>query len=215
MSNLKKQTFDVDVSQITRLIDAMPQFETRIIAAAKPALRRTAQYIIAKSGQIVSKRYYVKSGEVKKTLRAINNRAGFVWAVKSTGRRLSLRKFPHRPSGWAEYSSMWPRPPVKVKVKKPGGFKEARHSVKGVFMIPLKRSDDSLSAGIFQRAGREIRGNKKRQPIYPVMTLAIPQMITSLNVAQEISASANDMLTRQLDHEIVRKFQTLGREIQR
>lgn len=215
MANLKKQTFDLDVSQITKLIEAMPQFQTQIIAAAKPALRRTAEHIVTKSGQIVSKHYYIKSGDVKKTFSVVNNKLGFVWAVKSTGRRLPLRKFPHRPSGWAEYSSMWPRPPVKVKVKKPGGFKEARHSVKGVFMIPLKRSDASLSAGIFQRAGREIRGNKKRQPIYPIMTLAIPQMITSLNVAREITASANDMLTRRLDHEIVRKFQSLGRDIQR
>lgn len=209
MSKLRNQTFDLDVSQITKLIEAMPQFQTQIIAAAKPALRRTAEHIVTKSGQIVSKHYYIKSGDVKKTFSVVNNKLGFVWAVKSTGRRLTLAKFPHRPSSWAAYSSMRPRPTVEVKVKKPSGFKQAKNRKKGVFMIPMKSSDGALGAGIYQRAGKE------KTPIYPIMTLAIPQMITSLNVAREITASANDMLTRRLDHEIVRKFQSLGRDIQR
>lgn len=204
----KGLSFDLDISQITNLAQAMPEFEQEIIAATKPALQRTAEHIITKSGQIVSRHYHIKSGDVKKTFSILNNRAGFTWAVKSTGRRLLLTQFPHRPGSWAAYKRDWPRPAVEVKIKRNGDFKPLRSKKLGVFMVPLSTTAaGKATAGIYRRAGKE------RTPIYPMVTLAIPQMITSLGVAKEISAAANEMLARRLDHEILRRFRNLGKQV--
>lgn len=200
----RQVSLDLDISQITNLVQAMPEFEKEIIDAAKPALKRVAEHLISKSGQIVSKYYHIKSGDVKKTLSIVNNQAGFAWAVKSTGRRQVFTKFPFQPGSWMAYKKVMPRPTVYVKIKREGGFKPLHSKKLGVFMIPLSKKP---GVGIFKREGKE------RQPIRPWVTMAVPQMITSLYVAQKISASANEMLTNRLDHEILRRFRNLGKQV--
>jgi len=195
-------TIDLDIDQIKKLIDAMPEFEEDIIKAVKPSLQRAANHVRTRISQEVPKRYYVKSGDVKKTLRDAKYSNGMIWAIESRGYRLPLVRFPHKPGSYQSYKRAKPKPNIEVKYKKPDGYKPI---LKRAFIAPasIVGSTKAQPYNIFRRTG------PARLPIVPMTGGAIPHMIRNADVVKAIQKSANEMLTQRLDHEIIRNFKKI------
>lgn len=141
--------------------------------------------------------YGIKSGEVTEAGKAAKNGAKTVGSIKVKGVSIDSVQLVYKgrlltPVHFSMTPKTRPDNGKKYKVKA-GIFKGAKKVLgTGVFLAP------SGAAGTthipFKRAG------KKRLPIEAIRTVSIPQMITNENVAVDIQARMEELLTTRLQH---------------
>lgn len=205
---MAKSELYIDTSQIDRLTIELKGFEKEVGTATKRALNRAIDHIISKSGQLVSKVYSIKSGDVKKSFKRIKrpSDSDLTASVTSSSHLLSLGRFPHSPTTPIKNTRRSKRQ-VKVQIKKTGGKKTVETSPKPFIAGTGALSEDKIQYNIFKRVG------SSRLPIQIIRTLSIPQMITNAQVAEQILESANKVLNERLEHEITREILNIGKKV--
>lgn len=194
----------VDTKHIDRLCIELKGFEKEVGEATRLALNRTMDHVVTKAGQLVSKVYAVKSGEVKESFKggirkpSISNLSA---SVTSIGHTLSIAHFPHNPNSPIKKGT------IKVKIKKSDGYKTINTSPKPFVMTTGAMSDDKVQFNVFKRVG------KARLPVKVLRTLSIPQMITAENIGPQIQDAATKKLNERLEHEIIRQMTTMNNRI--
>lgn len=207
---MSKPNIYLDTKQLDRLTIELKGFEKEVGAATRNALNRTIDHVISKSGQLVSKAYSIKSGDVKKTFSNIKrpSNSNLEASITSKGHLLSLGRFPHSPTRPIKNTKRTKRQ-VKVQIKRPGGKKTVAADPKAFIASTGAKSADKMQYNVFRRVGNS------RLPIQIVRTLSVPQMITNEKVAEQILESANNMLNQRLEHEIVRQIMNIGKKVKR
>jgi len=191
-----KGTIYLDTKQIDRLVKELKGFESELSEATYAALTRTMDHVKAKTAQLVSKEYSVKSSFVKSLYKPDGKSSGNRirnMGLLIVGRTLTLARFPHSP--------MKPRKgkyAVKVAIKRGEGRKAittkplAFHCINRGQSLRVKSSITSLSGWA-----------KSGLPIKPLYTLSVPQMVTIKKVVDQIQEAANNKLSERLEHEII------------
>lgn len=194
----------VDTKQIDRLVIELKGFDKEVGEATRLALDRTMDHVVTKAGQVVSKLYAIKSGEVKESFKGgikKPSRSNLSASVTSVGHTLSIAHFPHSPNVAAK------RAIIKVKIKKSEGSKAITTIPKPFIASTGAKTDDKVQFNVFKRIG------KHRLPIKVVRTLSVPQMITNENVGNQIQEVATQKLNERLEHEIIRQMTTMQNKI--
>ncbi|MCR4442147.1 MAG: phage tail protein [Peptococcaceae bacterium] len=205
---MAKSEIYLDTKQIDRLTIELKGFEKEVGTATKNALNRAIDHIIAKTGQLVSKVYSIKSGDVKKSFANIKrpSNSDLSASITSKGHLLSLGRFPHSPAVPIKNIKRSKRQ-VKVQIKKTGGKKPVRTDPKAFIAPTGARSADKMRHNVFKRVGNS------RLPIQIIRTLSVPQMITNEKIAEQILEAGNKVLRERLEHEITREIFNIGRKV--
>lgn len=192
---MTKGTIYLDTKQIDRLVKELKGFESELSEATYAALTRTMDHVKAKTAQLVSKEYSVKSSFVKSLYKPDGKSSGNRirnMGLLIVGRTLTLARFPHSP--------MKPRKgkyAVKVAIKRGEGRKAITTKPLPFIASTGAKSEGKIQYNVFVRLG------KKRLPIKPLYTLSVPQMVTIKKVVDQIQEAANNKLSERLEHEII------------
>lgn len=209
----------VDTRQIDKLAMELRGFEKEVAMAAWSALTRTRYHVITVVGREVAKVYNIKASEIKLPSNQKEKRTSVVkifikmpdvddlsTSIEYTGRTLTMMHFGIKPlEKFGLPTKVTPEMPVKVKIKKRGGYKKIKSNPKPfVFMFPTNKN-----LNVWHRTG------KKFYPIEPFRTLSVPQMITNADIGDKIAKAAEEMLGKRLVHEIIRVMTTKSTRVQR
>lgn len=202
-------TITIDTKQIDKLTKELQGFEKEVGKATCSALNRTIDHVITKAGQLVTKTYAVKSTEVKESFSSGIKRPSYSnlnASVTSKGHTLSFAHFPYTPKTPRRGQKSVFQSAVMINILKSKGKVLSR---KGFVASTGAMDVDKTQFNVFKRLG------KSRLPIAPIRTLSIPQMITNINVGQEIQKAAEQKLAERLEHEIIRQMTTMQNNIRR
>ncbi|MGG4034209.1 phage tail protein [Paenibacillus cisolokensis] len=165
--------------------------EKHVPKAFSAALNRVSAGIKTEAARKVRETYYVKHGDVLKTIKVSKAEPGRLeLLLTSRGPSLPLIKFRTSPRN----------PPakqpkvLKAAVKKGGGMKP----IPGAFVAKM----NSGHIGVFRRAG------KQRLPVDELYGPAIPAMLGEPGVAEHLQQESVRRMSQRLDHELNR---VLGR----
>lgn len=179
----------VDTSQLNKIMKGLDGLQKEMPKAFTAALNRTLDHVYTQTGRATTKHFNIKVKEVRESL--TKRKASFIqpraW-IQVRSRRFTLARF-HR--GGLKSKSRTAR----VKIKKSAGYKP----VGGTPPAFVQRSPDG-NTHVFRRTG------KQRYPIDVLRTISPTQMVESPPVAEEIRASANDMLAKRIEHEVSRRL---------
>lgn len=201
--NMKKGLIQIDTRQIDLLSVELQSFPKQTQTAMYHALKRSLDQTKNEIGRIVPKEYVIKQREVKETFNGGINyptKDNLNASLISTGKRLSFAHFPYKPADplLAKMLQIRYGTPLKVKIKKRGGYKtiSPKH---GAFIASTgAKSADKTQYNVFRRLGKE------RLPIAPMRTLSIPQMITAEGMEEKIQSFALEKFEQRLEHEMNR-----------
>lgn len=209
----------VDTKQIDKLALELKGFEKEVVTAARFALNRTMSHVMTVTGREVSKVYNIKVSEIKLPSNRKEGKTAIVRiflkmpepndlsaSIEYSGRTLTMMHFGIKPQEkFPPPKKNTPERPVKVKIKKVGGYKKINTNPKPfVFMFPTNKN-----LNVWRRTG------KKFYPVEPLRTLSVPQMITNAEIQEKIAKAAEEMLGKRLEHEIIRTMTTTSRKVTR
>lgn len=165
--------------------------EKNVPKAFSAALNRTAAGVKTEAARMVRQRYYVKHGDVLKTIKVSKASASKLeLLLVSRGPSIPLIRFRTTPG-----SPPTRQPKVlKAAVKKNGSKKP----IPGAFVAKM----GSGHIGVFRRAG------KKRLPVDELYGPAIPVMLGEPGIAEHLQQEMERRMGQRLDHEVNR---VLGR----
>lgn len=159
----------------------------------KNAINRTVTNVKKNMAIEASKLYYVKSGDVKRTIRITKAmRARLEGVVSSRAAAIPLYKFRVSPKHTVNYKNGRPTPKFyKAAVKRENGLKPLNHSPKA-FIAVMK----SGHIGVFERK------SGKSFPIKQLFGPSVPQMIENDLAMARIENRANETLQKRIEAEI-------------
>ena len=185
----------VDTKQLEKACKRLEGFPKEVPKALNAALNRTSTTVQKELKKCVIKKYNIKSGEVAGTLKIKKaSSSNLSVNIISTGKVLALDHFPSNINTVFRNSGKGKKTVVKVGVKK--GSKKA---VAGAFVNTL-----GGNMHILKRVG------SSRLPIEKLNTLSIPQMISNIEVSNNIQKTANDILETRIYHEVQYRLSKLG-----
>ena len=171
---------------------SIPGAFPRAVAAAA---NRTLETMRTDTARETKERYFVKSGDVRKTLTLRKARSGSLsGAMISRGSRKNISKYqitPRTPQAGR-------RKGFKGAVKREGGLKPLPE---GTFMINTPNAGYVLFTRI--RPGRSWRNIKH------VHSPSIPQIIKNDETVDAVQAHAEEVFVKRLNHEVMRMLKLL------
>lgn len=185
---------EIDAKQLEHAEAVLRHIPGGVEKAIVAALNRSAEGARTAAVKKVRERYYVKAGDVSKTIKihkaSPNN--PFV-IIRSTGSPMALSKFSITPTK--------PQPrrkkPIAARVLKSSGKK----IIPGAFVAKM----DSGHIGVFFRVGRS------RLPIQQRYGPSVPQMLGHSSVVTHVEEMAKERLEERLNHEIERLLRGIGK----
>lgn len=221
MMSMGKGAIVVDTKQIDKLALELKGFEQEVATAARYAINRTIDHVMTVTAREVSKVYNIKASEIKLPKEASKKEHKnaivkiFIKApgpsdltshIEYTGRTLTMMHFGIKPQKkFSIPSKISPEVPVKVKIKKSGGYKKLNIDPKPfVFMFPTNKN-----LNVWHRTGKTF------YPVEPLRTLSVPQMITNEDITKSIAKAAEEMLGNRLEHEIIRIMTSTQKRIRK
>lgn len=178
---------EVDTKALKRVaVELFDVSKKDVPKAVVSALNRTIQMVGTDMKREAVKNYEIKAGDVQKTLKLKKATAGEMQAAaQSTGRPLGLFHFKVKP----RKATTNKQKSIKVKIKKTEGYKDIKTNPKSFIA-------NHNALNVFRRVG------KKRLPIKRLVTLSIPQMISSPVALKNIQHNAEVNLEKRINHEI-------------
>lgn len=157
------------------------------------AINRAISNVKKNSAKETSSRYYITSGEVKKTLRLVKaSKSSLKAAVISSGSGIALSKFKVNPGTTVRYRGASRSPKVyRAGVKKSGGVKPLAGDPKA-FIAVMK----SGHKGVFERT------SDASLPIKQLYGPSVPQIMKNQDILDVINKDAAETLQKRLDVEI-------------
>ena len=145
--------------------------------------------------------YGIKSSEVTRAGKSAKGGAKTVGKIKVSGTSLNTMQLVYSgPRLPIYYFGMTPKsrpePGKKYTVRAAIKKSQKKKMPTGTFLAP------AAGAGTTEIAFK--RETKKRLPVEAIKTVAIPQMITNENVADEISTMLDELLQKRVDHYLER-----------
>ena len=185
----------IDTKELEKACKRLEEFPKEVPKALNAALNRTSTAVQKDLKKAVTKKYNIKSGEVAGTLKVKKASSSSLSVnIISSGPVLALDHFPSNINTVFKKSASGKNAPeVKVRVKKEGA-----KVVKGAFVNVL-----SGNMHILKRVGAS------RLPIEKLNTLSIPQMISNVEVAENIQKTANETLENRVYHEVQYRLEKL------
>ena len=213
------ETFiDIDVSELTRIVEELVEFPEQIKPAIVRAINSTLTTATKATAQEIRKEYAVgevadiKGGTIKIGTEKVKikgvfrlkkaTRSDFTAALIAGGGQTGLYKFrrtPKEPPPKQRYKNK-----VRVMVKKSGGKKVVKHNGNLAFLQPIHGR-----ATIFAREGRA------RFPIKKLYSLSVPQMISDKAATKpsvkRIQARVQQELSVKVQKEIKYRLSLVGK----
>lgn len=157
------------------------------------AINRAIQNVKKNMGKETSERYFITSGEVKKTVNVTKaTKSRLQAAAISQGAGIALSKFKVNPKTPVRYRGASRTPKVyRAGVKKAGGVKPLDGNPKS-FVAVMK----SGHVGVFSRT------SAKSLPIKQLYGPSVPQMVKNEDIMDKINRDANETLQKRIDAEI-------------
>jgi len=157
------------------------------------AINRAISNVKKNSAKETSSRYYITSGEVKKTLRLVKaSKSSLKAAVISSGSGIALSKFKVNTGTPVRYRGAGRSPKVyRAGVKKSGGVKPLAGDPKA-FIAVMK----SGHKGVFERT------SDASLPIKQLYGPSVPQIMKNQDILDVINKDAAETLQKRLDVEI-------------
>ena len=174
----------IDDKELKKAVSKLSSFPKEIPKATSSALNRTIIFTRKRVNQKVRKEYNIKSGEVSKTLEVKKaNPSNLSAIIKSTGHRLTLRRFASNVGSWKKGKN------IKVKIKRSGA--KSVNTTPKAFITGL-----TGNSHIVKREG------KSAYPIKVLRTLSVPQMISNKDISKSVMEEANEQLKKRINHEV-------------
>ncbi|MGF7431091.1 phage tail protein [Thermoanaerobacterium thermosaccharolyticum] len=187
----------VDTKQLNRIAIELKNLDNQIPGAASSAVNRTLDFVYTRIGRLVTQEYAIKVSDVKKTMTKYKASKTNLYAkIISKGHTLSLAHFPFSPKKPMTGGKRRKAKAVKVKIKRQEGYKTIKTNPLPFVASTGARSADKTQFNVFKREG------SSRLPIKVLRTLSIPQMITNVNVSDQIQKLAQEKLMERIQHEI-------------
>lgn len=179
----------VDCGHIEKSFD---DFQKKATCVLRNAINRTVINVRKNIAQETRSRYYIKSSDVKKTVKITKaNNKSLCGVVKSTSGMIPLSKFKVTPKHAVTYNNGRPSPRFyRAGVKRAGGTKKLDKSPRA-FITTTK--DGRI--GVFERLG------KSDKTIRQLYGPSIPQMIENEVVISKIEKDAINTLQKRMDAE--------------
>lgn len=175
---------EIDDRVIKEVEKTLGQYKAKAPVVLSRALNRAASTTKTAAAKKTKEDYYIKSKEIKDTMKTIKATRGSLGAlVTSVGEHVPLDKFRYKPKQPRPHNP----PKLQVAVKK-DGYKK----FPGVFVTDIQGNK------IFKRVARE------RLPIYRVSGPAVPQMLSSEEIREHTEKQAVETFLKRLDHEVKR-----------
>ncbi|HWQ29879.1 MAG TPA: phage tail protein [Negativicutes bacterium] len=182
---------EIDASGLKKIEKSLYGIQKQIPAATASALNRTLDYTSTQWGKLITRRYSIKTSDVKGKIKKFPASKLILSAsMNVTGSRLSFVHFPYTPKVPGTNKQ------VKVKVKKESGYKQIGTKRKPFVATTGAKSADKTQFNIFKRT------TNKRLPIVVLRTLSLPQMASNKEVSKKVQSLAQKKLGERIEHEI-------------
>ncbi|MDD3662288.1 MAG: phage tail protein [Candidatus Pacebacteria bacterium] len=157
------------------------------------AINRAIQNVKKNMGKETSARYFISSGDVKKTVNVTKaSKSNLKAAAISQGGGIALSKFKVNPGTPVRYRGKNRSPKVyKAGVKKSGGVKPLDGDPKS-FVAIMK----SGHKGVFSRMSED------SLPLKQLYGPSVPQMVKNEEIMNPINKEANDTLQKRINAEV-------------
>ncbi|SHO50073.1 phage tail protein [Anaerocolumna xylanovorans] len=184
---------EVKVSGIEDVEKRLGNMKKEAPAVVSRAINRAIQNVKKNMGKETSSRYFITSGEVKKTVNVTKaTKSRLKAAAISQGGGIALSKFKVNPGTPVRYRGKSRSPKVyKAGVKKSGGAKPLDGDPKS-FVAVMK----SGHKGVFTRISGD--GLPIKQNYGP----SVPQMVKNEDIMKIINKDANETLKKRIDAEV-------------
>lgn len=185
-----KTEITTDIGKVEEMLGSIEKKAPNVL---RRAINRTVTNVKKNMAIEATRIYYVKSGDVKKTIKiSYATRARLEGIVTSRAGAIPLYKFRVSPKRKVSYKNGRPSPKFyKAGVKKENGLKPLNHNPKA-FIAVMK----SGHAGVFERK------SGKSVPIKQLYGPSVPQMIENDLVMIRIQNKANETLEKRIEVEI-------------
>lgn len=208
----------VDAKEINRLAIELKGFDKEIKGAFRSAINRTFSHVQTVTAREVTKVYNISKEEIKppnsgkkkndivKIKVDLPTTSHLHATIQYVGRTLTMMHFEIDPQiKFPIPDRFTPETPVKVKIKKSGGFKKLNTDPKPfVFKFPTNHK-----LNVWKRT------SKRFYPVMPIRTLSIPQMITNDHISKVIQEAASTMLQKRIEHEVDYRLKKISQDIKR
>lgn len=177
---------DIQLKGADEALKKLATIPNGIEKAANRAINRTATSARAIVAREISKQYYVKITDIKKTIQLRrSNRKSLSAELISRGGVIALSKYKVSPRGVQHRGSK--NRPLRVAVKKGAGKK----TIGSAFIAQFK----SGHVGVVHRKG------KRRFPLQELYGPSIPQMLKNENVIGPVKEQTATRLQKEFEHE--------------
>lgn len=183
----------VEVTGIEDVERRLGNLKAKAPTVVSRAINRAVSNVQKNMAKETSSKYYISSGDVKKTLRLVKaSKSSLKAAVISNGPGIALSKFKVNPGTVVRYRGKSRSPKVyKAGVEKAGGVKPLNGNPKA-FIAVMK----SGHKGVFERESGD------SLPIKQLYGPSVPQMIKNEEIMKVINDDANETLQKRIDAEI-------------
>lgn len=192
---------EIKVENVEVIQARLRKFKSKTPLVLSRAINRAVTNVQKNMAKETASRYYVKSGDVKDTIKPVKaTKTSLKGAVISGGDGIALSKFKVSPETPVKYRGAKRSPRVyKAAVKKSGGMKPLDGNPKA-FIAIMKNSNKSEGAS--DHTGVWTRKSGKSLPIKQLYGPSIPQMIKNEDTMSKINKEASETLQKRIDAEI-------------
>lgn len=187
---------ELSAEQLAKAEAALSHIPGATQKAAAAAINRAAQSAMTAAARSARENYYVKHGDVLKTMKLYKATPTDLAAmVVSRGYALPLTKFrisPNKPNPAKAAKARWRKgksSALVARVRRGEGG-----PIPGAFVARVK----SGHVGVFRRT------SKAKYPVEHLYGPAIPQLLSSRTVSEAVEQRASEQLDARLSHEIER-----------
>ena len=192
---------EIKVAGVEEVQARLGKFKSQTPLVLSRAINRAVTNIQKNMAKETSSRYYVKSGDVKDTIKPVKaTKTSLKGAVISRGNGIALSKFKVSPNTPVKSRGASRSPRVyKAGVKKSGGLKPLDGNPKA-FVAIMKNS--KKSEGASDHTGVWTRKSGKRFPIKQLYGPSIPQIVKNEDIMSKINKEASETLQKRIDAEV-------------
>lgn len=183
----------IEVTGIEDVERRLGNLKSKAPTVVSRAINRAVSNAQKNMAKETSAKYYISSGDVKKTIRLVKaSKSSLGAAVISSGSGIELSKFKVNPGTVVRYRGKSRSPKVyRAGVEKAGGVKPLAGNPKA-FIAIMK----SGHKGVFERTSGD------SLPIKQLYGPSVPQMVKNEEIMKKINKDAAETLQKRIDAEI-------------
>lgn len=190
-----KVNVTIDQAELYRAYKSLQHIPGAFPQAVAMAENRALETIRTEATQETAKKYFVKSGEVRKTFKPKKASAGNLYgAMISRGSRKNISKYQITPKS----PQSGRKKGFKGAVKRDGGLKSLPQ---GTFMLNTPNAGPVL----FVR----VASGKSWANIEHITSPSIPQIVKNDETVEVVEKRATEVFKKRLDHEVMRMLSLL------